>query len=281
MQAVIRNTEHIVIDIPHDPIPDKDEDDKDKPISKSMKYIWYAQLKDHVTRVRMLREISAGLFSVIWSQCSKSMQSKIKTADTFDVIERNSDFLGLLMEIKCIAYKFETQGYTHSSLHEAKRAFFKVYQLKHETDSEYLTRFKAIVAVIKQYKGNIGDDLILVHTEIVRSGVVLNEDKHVPGNSIYDIHINGSRSIACALTFIEGADRSRYAQLHIDMINSFNHVQDIYPTSVTQAYNMIVNQVGPIKTESNVQPPPAIKYQSESKSEDNVAFVIKGADNIT
>ena len=106
-----------------------------------------------------------------------------------------------------------------------------MYQLKHETDNEYLTRFKAIVAVIKHYKGNIGDDLILVHTEIVRSGVVLDEDKHIPGDSTYDMHIGEARSRACALAFIEGADRSRYAQLHIDMINNFNRGQDIYPTN--------------------------------------------------
>ena len=54
------------------------------------------------------------------------MQSKVKTADKFEIIEKKSDFLGLLTEIKCIAYKFETQGYIYSSLHEAKKAFFKV-----------------------------------------------------------------------------------------------------------------------------------------------------------
>ena len=208
------------------------------------------------------------------------MQSKVKTADKFEIIEKKSDFLGLLTEIKCIAYKFETQGYIYSSLHEAKKAFFKVYQLKHETDSEYLTRFKAIIAVIKHYKGNIGDDLTLIHTEIVRSGVTLDEDIHVPGNSSYDLHIKAAKSRSYALAFIEGADRSRYSQLHIDMINSFNCGQDIYPTTITNAYNMIVNHVEPSKPRNNVRRAMVARQESESESEDDVAFVQKGAENI-
>ena len=130
----------------------------------------------------------------------------MKTADTFDIIEKNSNFLGLFMEIKGIAYKFETQGYIYSSLHEAKKAFFKIYQLRHDTDSEYFTRFKAIVAVIKYYKGNIGDDRILVQTEIVRSGIALDEEKHIPGESTYDMHIKDAKVGVLALAFIEGAD---------------------------------------------------------------------------
>ena len=281
LQSVIRNMEPCVINVPQDPIPEKDDQGKDKPITESVKYIWHSELKDHVTRVRMLRENSASLFSVIWSQCSKPMQSKVKTADAFDLIEKTSDFLGLLMEIKCISYKFETQGYIYSSLHEAKRAYFKVYQFRHETDSEYLTRFKAIVAVIKHYKGNVGDDVVLVQTEIVRNGITLDEKKHIPGDATYNMHIKDARARALALTFIEGADRSRYGQLHIDMINNYNWGQDIYPTNVTQAYNMIVNHVEPIKARPSARAPPANNRDSDSESEDDVAFVQKGAENST
>ena len=81
----------------------------------------------------MLRENKASLFSVIWAQCSKPMQSKVKTSADFNKIESKSNVLGLLKEIKYIAYKFETRGYIYSSLHEAKKAFFKVFQLKHHT----------------------------------------------------------------------------------------------------------------------------------------------------
>ena len=86
LQSVIRNMEQCVIDVPEDPIAEKDDQGNTNPISESMKYIWHSELKDHVTRVRMLRENSTSLFSVIWSQCSKPMQSKVNTADTFDVI---------------------------------------------------------------------------------------------------------------------------------------------------------------------------------------------------
>ena len=112
--------------------------------------------------------------------------------------------------------------YIYSSFHEANKGFFKVYQFRHETDSEYLTRFKAIVSVIKHCKGNTGDDLIFVQTEIICSGMTLDEDKHIPGDSTYDMHIKDARARALTLAFIEGVDRIRFAQLHIDMIHNFD-----------------------------------------------------------
>ena len=138
---------------------------------------------------------------------------------------------------------------------------------------------KAIVAVINHYKGNVGDDLVLVQTEIVRSGITLDEQKHIPGDTTYDMYIKDARALA--LDFIEGADRSRYGQLHIDMINNFNQGQDIYPTNVTQAYNMIVNHVEPIKVRPSARAPPVNNRDSDSESEDDVAFVQKGAENVT
>ena len=41
LQTIILNMEHIVIDVPDDPIPGKNDDGTDKPISESMKYIWH------------------------------------------------------------------------------------------------------------------------------------------------------------------------------------------------------------------------------------------------
>ena len=137
--------------------------------------------------------------------------------------------------------------------------------------------------MIKHYKGNVGNDLILVHTELVRDGVTLDENMHIPGDSTYDSYIKIARSRSYALTFIEGSDRGRYAQLHVDLVNSFNRGQDIYPSSVTQAYNMIVNHVEPTRPRYNVSRAPIAKESKESDSEsgDDVAFVQKGAENVT
>ena len=65
LKSVINNMEQCVINVPEDPIAEKDDQGNDKPITESMKHIWHSEHKDHVTRVRMLRENSASLFSVI------------------------------------------------------------------------------------------------------------------------------------------------------------------------------------------------------------------------
>ena len=97
------------------------------------------------------------------------MQYNIKTCKEYTKNEKSSNFLELLKEIKYIAYKFEMKGYIYSSLHDYNTAFFKVFQLKNVTESEYLTRFRAIVAVIQYYKGNIGYDTIIVHTDMIKT----------------------------------------------------------------------------------------------------------------
>ena len=65
------------------------------------------------------------------------------------------------------------------------------------------------------------------------------------------------------------------------MINNFNRGQDVYPNNVTQAYNMIVNHVEPIKARSSVKASPVNNRDSESESEDDIAFVQKGAEHVT
>ena len=95
------------------------------------------------------------------------------------------------------------------------------------------------------------------------------------------MYIKDTRTRALALAFIEGANCSRYAQLHINMINNFIQGQDIYSTNVTQAYNMIVNHVEPTKARVSARAPPANNRDTDSESEDEIAFVQKGAEHIT
>ena len=280
MQYLIKNFEEPTVEVPDDPVASVKSEGGKMTVSESQKYIWHAELKDHVLRVRMKKENKANMYSVIWAQCSRAMQAKLKTSSQFGKIEKTYDCLAMLEEIKCISYKFETRGYIYTSLHEAKTAFFKVFQYKSESDNEYLTRFRAIVGIIEHYKGNIGDDTVLVHTEIKRGGINVNVDTHIPGNSIYDSHIEAAKDRTLALAFIQGADRNRYAQLHIDLVNSFSRGQDIYPVNVTEAYNMIVNHVDSAKQNPKHRTQRK-EVQSESESDTETAFVQKGAEHIT
>ena len=56
------------------------------------------------------------------------MIAKLKGDPNFDMIELNSDILGLLGMIKKVAFKVETQQYLCQSLHVALRRFYTTYQ---------------------------------------------------------------------------------------------------------------------------------------------------------
>ena len=73
------------------------------------------------------------------------MQAKLKTINEYPVIDETLNCLDLLLAIKGIAYKFETQGYLYLSLDDAKTNFFAYKQGRHESNSDYLTKFKSMI----------------------------------------------------------------------------------------------------------------------------------------
>ena len=119
-----------------------------------------------------------------------------------------------------------------SYLQEARKACFKIFHYKHKLDNEYLTQFRAIVAIIKHVKGNIGDNIILVHTEMKRWGIAVDETVHIPGEQMYGSYIGAAIARTCTLVFIQGSDWNRYEKIHINLVKNLNHGQDIYPLNV-------------------------------------------------
>ena len=136
------------------------------------------------------------------------------------------------------------------------------------------------MAIIKHCKSNIGDNTILVYTEIKQSQIIVDEIVHIPGKATYNSYIVATVERTCTLVCIQGSKQNRYGQLHIDLINNFNHGQHIYLLNVIEAYSMIINHLAPAKSKRKARIPKS-KQESESGFENDIAFVQKGVEHIT
>jgi hypothetical protein len=183
------------------------------------------------------------LFRIIWSQCSTTMQTRLKGLEEYEDKNRDKDSLWLLKEIRNISYKFEAQDYIYKSLHNAKQQFYKYKQKRNETNSEYLNNFKNIIDVIHHYGGRIGDDRVLVLHEMRREKLLRqseNEDKYKEGNPDYDLCTKQACQRYHALAFLESSDKYRYKELLDNLSNNYMKNIHNHPNNITTAYNMMV-----------------------------------------
>jgi hypothetical protein len=128
--------------------------------------IFDKEIEHYVTQLKAYKSNKCSMYSLIWGQCSESMQAKIKSTTGFESMRDNTDSLELLQTIKGIAYKFEAQDNIYMAMDDAKNAFYTYVQSHDETNASYLTKFKNMVEVIEHYGGSVGDDEIFVTSEL-------------------------------------------------------------------------------------------------------------------
>ena len=98
----------------------RDEDDR--------KIIRKSQINEYRKRNATYQKNKGKIYSVIMGQCTDAMIAKLKGDSNFDLIEHNSDMLGLLGMIKKVDFKVDTQQYMFQSLHVSLCRFYTTYQ---------------------------------------------------------------------------------------------------------------------------------------------------------
>ena len=93
------------------------------------------------------------IFALIWGQCTPALQAKLHGLVNYEQLNENSDALGLLKEMRKIAFNFQMHKYSHLALNEAKRRFYHLVQGKTMTNQDYLKKFNNMVDVIEHCGG--------------------------------------------------------------------------------------------------------------------------------
>ena len=68
-------------------------------------------LKERNRKVQALEQNIEAAYSLVWGQCTITMQSQVKTVATYATLRENFDLFGLLKEIKGHSFKLTDRDY--------------------------------------------------------------------------------------------------------------------------------------------------------------------------
>ena len=235
IRGVIKNLEPVVIAQPQ-PLPDF-------PAPNTVQNkIWELDIVAYVKKRNKIDDGLKKLYSLIWGQCTDHMKAKLESTPGFSTMNNNQDSLTLLKEIKGFTFQFDSDKYLPLSLAEATCRLYRFYQGRDMTNSQYLERFKSLVAVIEHYGGTIGRHPKMDEQEIAKlTGAPFDPTESYNENIIRASEKKAKEKTMAAL-FLLGSDKIRYGDMTVDLHNDFiKGNAGVFPATLQGAYSLMVN----------------------------------------
>ena len=198
-------------------------------VTPSQQRIYDKKLDQHALREVNFDNNIQSLYSLVWGQCSDSMQAKVEAMPAFLLVAKpNSHGIELLKIIKKISFNYQGHKYLPHAIHESKRNFYEFKQEKYVTATAYLEKFMNLVDILK----NAG-------APFLPENAILDE---VAGTAtVTDVLRAEAVERYLATAFFLGADMTRYESLVISYENAYLEGVDKYPKTVNDAYSLLVN----------------------------------------
>jgi hypothetical protein len=105
------------------------------------------------------KNFHAGLYNVVFGQCTKALQDKLKSHSDFP--NAYQDGIALFVIIKTLTYTFEERRKLVDALCEIKAMFYTFHQGKHMPLQQYHDLFQGQVAVLDNVGVTIPDDSLV------------------------------------------------------------------------------------------------------------------------
>ena len=174
------------------------------------------------------------IFSLVWQQCTESMQAKIKAHREYKTIELDLNGIELLRVIKLICFNIEDEKYIPQKVHETKAAFYRLKQGK-DSDQAYQIKFLNTVQVIEQCGASLGEDPM---TRTMVCKTLKYNETTTDATEIIKIS-KTVRDYTLGAAFILGADPERYSGMIRGLKNASLAGRDEWPKNITEAYNYL------------------------------------------
>ena len=213
--------------------------DTDEMKNSLLSRIWEKEVDFYVKRKVTLEDNMQALFSIVWGQCSDAMQAKLTGLSTYESIEEECDCAKLLKEIKGITFKFEAQRNPYFALDDAMIKYFTYYQMPGDSNAEHLKTFQSLVEVIEYYGGSVVNEHALLSYELAKKDPTRTVENCTGSEKKEAKAICKTKNLAIA--FLKRSDRKRYATLLTELENNYARGTDQLPTTITGAYNLLVN----------------------------------------
>ena len=212
-------------------------------ISYSEKKIFDKQIGDYVARKEKLARNLEIAYSVVFGQCSETLQHKLKNSKKWDNISTTQNVIDLLELIKVISYRYEEDKYLPLSIHNAKSAFYKFNQ-RDLSLNDYREKFSNVVERATSYENSLYDDKLLDYLCKKKHDKRWTEFTETVGlrtlnsKAIESLH-EQAHEVTVATGFIASADKKRYGKILDDLENDCIKGKTNYPTDMAAAYKLL------------------------------------------
>ncbi|KAG7373144.1 hypothetical protein IV203_033868 [Nitzschia inconspicua] len=199
--------------------------------------LWKLELQTYHKKLQAREDASLKAFSVILGQCSMAVVNRLESSDEWESLDGSSDVMGLLKLIRQSLYTRSTSKQATQSLQEALDRFMGFRLAGHMKLGTYFDTFKSLYEAYEHLGGGTGHSLEGLQR------FLKSKDPTNPSYQELKEAEKAAKEEFLGLRLIRCSDPHRYAGLMADIENSFTRGIDGYPTTLTKAYEMLVNYV--------------------------------------
>ena len=197
--------------------------------------LWELDIKDHRKKAEDRERNMEKAYALILGQCSKTVRDRLEAHDDWVTVNQSSNALGLLRLIRQSLYQRATRRKDTHALIEAETVLMRFRQSERMSNSDYLEKLRDLVEVYEQLGGEPGTSSARIDARVMDL-----EDLEEREAAKID-----AREEYIAVLLLTKSDPKRYASLVADIENQHTRGQDMYPTTVSGAYDLLVNHRNP------------------------------------
>jgi hypothetical protein len=213
----------------HIPPPDKDGKE-DVELKKSFEALHHAEITSFVKQKATYNSNKSKAYALIWGQCTKPLQEKIKSHTDYEN-KIKGDPIQLLQLINSLSISYMQDRYQMAIISETYKSLFNCKQGEDESLSDYKSRFESSRDILLSQLG----------TQVVHLPKVAHADKDWDDRDKQkqDICYQRAHDKFEAYLFIENAYRPKYASLLKTLAEDFSLNQDRYPINLPDAHKAL------------------------------------------
>jgi len=127
--------------------------------------VYNKQIKTWIKAAYTIDSTLRYLYNIVWGQCSKLMQKKLKASRKFEDRDIEGDVPWLLVEIRSISHQLEANLSLYDSVDESKRAYYLYVQEPEDTNATHFKNYRTKMDVVKHFGSNLFHNEALIAYE--------------------------------------------------------------------------------------------------------------------
>ena len=196
------------------------------------------QYSEYIKKKEKRAQNESKIFPIILGQCSCTIRDRLEAHSDWVNINSKSDVMALLKLIQKSMYTKSTNRHPVHALIDAEAALHKFRQGEGMTNSDFLEKFKSLVDIFEHAGGDLG-------SSVSRYREYLLPEENENNNNDFKKAMAHCRDEYIGVALIVKSDPKRYGSLMVELVNSFTRGQDVYPDTISGAYDMLVNYQAP------------------------------------